>query len=158
MKRVSASELGGVGDHLVGGGESMRGHAHAHRTTLRYVLPWHAWKTCSDDKKENVNETIFPFSSPLIQFTKRPQQQRAHRILRHFDCSAFSFDESREALLHWAALSYSEWFTTPSSTVVGSQVGKSFSDIHRHSNVQGGCEEEQLVVLMWRSVDSQFPC
>lgn len=70
MKGVSASELGGVGDHLVGGGESMRGHAHAHRTTLRYVLPWHAWKTCSGDKKENVNETIFSFLFTINSINK----------------------------------------------------------------------------------------
>lgn len=44
MERGSMTKLGGVGGHL------MRvvigwGHAHAHRTTLRYILPWHAWQT-----------------------------------------------------------------------------------------------------------------
>lgn len=45
VERGSMSELGGVGGHLMGVGVCMRGHAHAHRTALRYVLPWHAWQT-----------------------------------------------------------------------------------------------------------------
>lgn len=45
VERWSVTELGGVGSHLVRVGESGWGHAHAHRTALRYVLPWHAWQT-----------------------------------------------------------------------------------------------------------------
>lgn len=45
MERGSVSELRGVRGHLMRVDVSMRGHAHAHRTTLRYVLPWHAWQT-----------------------------------------------------------------------------------------------------------------
>lgn len=40
----SVSKLGGVRGHLMRRGVTLRGHAHAHRTTLRYVLPWHALK------------------------------------------------------------------------------------------------------------------
>lgn len=43
VERGSVSELRGVRGH--GGGVGGRGHAHAHRTTLRYQLPWHAWQT-----------------------------------------------------------------------------------------------------------------
>lgn len=45
MERWSVSELGGVRAHLMRVGVSGRGHAHAHRTALRYVLPRHAWQT-----------------------------------------------------------------------------------------------------------------
>lgn len=45
MERGSVSKLGGVGGHLMRVGESRWGHAHAHRTALRYVLPRHAWQT-----------------------------------------------------------------------------------------------------------------
>lgn len=41
----SVSKLGGVRGHLMRRGVTLRGHAHAHRTTLRYVLPWHALQT-----------------------------------------------------------------------------------------------------------------
>lgn len=45
VERESMSEPGGVRSHLVRGGVSVWSHAHAHRTALRYVLPWHAWQT-----------------------------------------------------------------------------------------------------------------
>lgn len=45
VERGSVSELGGVGGHLMRVGVSGWGHAHAHRTALRYVLPWQAWQT-----------------------------------------------------------------------------------------------------------------
>lgn len=45
VERGSVSELGGVRGHLMRRRVSGRGHAHAHRTALRYVLPWHAWQT-----------------------------------------------------------------------------------------------------------------
>lgn len=52
VERGSVSELGGVGGHLMRVGVSRRGHAHAHRTALRYVLPRHAWQTCEKDGEE----------------------------------------------------------------------------------------------------------
>lgn len=57
VERGSAAELRGVRGHLVGAGVGMRGHAHAHRTALRYELPWHAWQTChrEGEKKEGIN-------------------------------------------------------------------------------------------------------
>lgn len=45
VERGSVSEDRGVGGHLVRVSVSVWGHAHAHRTGLRYVLPWHAWQT-----------------------------------------------------------------------------------------------------------------
>lgn len=45
VERGSVSELGGVGGHLMRVGEGGPGHAHAHRTALRRVLPRHAWQT-----------------------------------------------------------------------------------------------------------------
>lgn len=51
MEMWSASELGKVRGHLMRVGVSWCGHAHAHWTALRYVLPWHAWQTCEGDRK-----------------------------------------------------------------------------------------------------------
>ncbi|TNN49839.1 hypothetical protein EYF80_039993 [Liparis tanakae] len=45
VERRSVAELGGVRAHGMRVGVSRRGHAHAHRTALRDVLPWHAWQT-----------------------------------------------------------------------------------------------------------------
>lgn len=56
VERGSVSELGGVRGHLMRVGVSMRGHAHAHRTALRYVLPWHAWQTWKEDEMMERNE------------------------------------------------------------------------------------------------------
>lgn len=45
VERGAVTELGVVRGHRVRAGVRGRGHAHAHRTTLRYVFPWHAWQT-----------------------------------------------------------------------------------------------------------------
>lgn len=73
VERGSAPELGGVRGHLVRVGVGMRGHAHAHRTSLRYVLPWHAWQTwqreTEEEERNKFTESIKPFSP--LQFSSR---------------------------------------------------------------------------------------